>query len=301
MQIPSHRSTKCYDYYRTGSPEEAKTSTEAGFALIGGSSGPGVNQAVQWMIDRSGGGDFLVLRGTGADEYNDYVDDLGEVDSVETLIIKSEEAAEDEFVLDRVKNAEAVFFSGGDQWNYVGKWKDSSLEKLLNEKAEGVPMGGTSAGLAILGEHVFTAEKASMTSAEALSDPFHEGITLDDGFLEVDALKDTITDTHFSERERMGRLVTFMARLDKPIRGIGVDESTSFLMEPSGTGRLIGSGSAYFVKSDSEPEQCEPGQPLTFRNVTGYRLDSGGTFDLNTWTGEGGEPISVTVDEGRLS
>ena len=60
-----------YKYFRIGSSADVQTKTQAGFALMGG--GKDLDQAFKWMCERSGGGDFLVLRATGDDAYNPYI------------------------------------------------------------------------------------------------------------------------------------------------------------------------------------------------------------------------------------
>ncbi|MCA9779269.1 MAG: Type 1 glutamine amidotransferase-like domain-containing protein, partial [Candidatus Eremiobacteraeota bacterium] len=156
-----------YTYYHRGSVQDIQTPTRGGVALMGGSTD--VDEVFTWMADQGGNGDFLVLRGSGSDGYQEYIEEIADVNSVSTLVIEDAEAAHDPFVVEQVQKAEAVFFAGGDQWNYVGKWKDSPLLAELNKSlARGVPMGGTSAGLAILGEHVFTAEKNTIDSEDAL-------------------------------------------------------------------------------------------------------------------------------------
>jgi cyanophycinase len=87
---------KPYRYFRIGNPADVKTSTEAGFALIGG--GKDLDPAFQWMCRRSGGGDFLILRATGTDAYNPYVETLCHQNSVSTLVIPDKRAANDSFV-----------------------------------------------------------------------------------------------------------------------------------------------------------------------------------------------------------
>ena len=108
--------TKPYTYYLTGSAADAKASTAAGFALVGG--GKDVDAAFQWFVKKSGGGDVVVLRASGADGYNPYIKGIGQVDSIESLVVKTPEAARDPFVLDKIRKAEALFIAGGDQWNY---------------------------------------------------------------------------------------------------------------------------------------------------------------------------------------
>jgi cyanophycinase len=271
---------------------------------MGGSTD--VDTVFTWMADQGGNGDFLVLRGSGSDGYQEYIDDIAEVNSVSTIVIKDAEAARDPFVLDRVQKAEAVFFAGGDQWNYVGKWKGTPLLDELNKSlARGVPMGGTSAGLAILGQHVFTAEKSTISSEEALQDPYHSAITLESDFLKTPLLENLITDSHFSERDRMGRLVTFMARLQADrgsaqMKGVGVDEKTAVIVSPDGQGVVVGQGKAHFVKADKKPEVVQPGEPLTHGSLEVHSVSPSESFHLGEWKSQDVRPKNLKVVKGML-
>src|SRR3546814_5050418 len=68
----------------------------------------------------------------------------------------------------------------------------------------------------------------SMTSEVALHDPFDPGVTLVDDFLHLPYLEHVITDSHFARRDRLGRLVVFVARLRgegvADVAGLGIDE-----------------------------------------------------------------------------
>src|SRR5580698_3856107 len=72
-----------YKYFRAGSPTDVATTTQAGFALMGG--GTDLDEAFRWMCNRANGGDFLVLRATGDDDYNPYIHPLCKLNSVATL------------------------------------------------------------------------------------------------------------------------------------------------------------------------------------------------------------------------
>ncbi|HUM47421.1 MAG TPA: Type 1 glutamine amidotransferase-like domain-containing protein, partial [Chitinophagales bacterium] len=134
-----------------GDGADVQTVTQNGFVLMGGSTD--VDEAIQWMIDRSGGGDFVVIRATGTDAYNSYIYGLGTVNSVETIIINSVTKANKANIEKKIKNAEALFIAGGDQWDYVKFWKNTKVEDAINYlvNTKHVPVGGTSAGCAILG------------------------------------------------------------------------------------------------------------------------------------------------------
>src|ERR1700739_3363737 len=141
-----------YQYYRVGNPSDVVASTSAGAVLMGG--GTDLDAAFQWMCGRSGNGDFLVIRATGTDAYNPYIQQLcPNENSVATLIIPNRAAASDPFVISPIQNAEALWIAGGDQSNYINFWKGTPVEDWLNALiARGVPIGGTSACMNVLTE-----------------------------------------------------------------------------------------------------------------------------------------------------
>jgi len=109
--------------------------------------------AFRFLCAKGVGGDFLVLRTAGDDDYNDYIKGLCEANSVATLIIPDRAAAHDPKVADIIRHAEAVFIAGGDQSRYINWWQGTQVQEALNAHiADGKLMGGTSAGLAVLGD-----------------------------------------------------------------------------------------------------------------------------------------------------
>jgi len=292
-----------YEYFLTGSAADVRPKNAPGFVLMGG--GKDVDAAFRWLVRKAGGGDVVVLRASGADGYNQYIYRMG-VDSVESLVVKTSEAARDPFVLERIRNAEALWIAGGDQWNYVRVWGPSPMRAAMQSLIDrGVPMGGTSAGLAVLGQFVYTAEKDTVTSRQALENPYHERVTVGSDFLDIPVLRGIITDTHFVARDRLGRLLTFMARIladrrAEEVRAIAVDERTAALAEPDGRATIAGDGPVFFLRATAPPEICKPGAPLTFAGISVYRVKSGGSFDLTTWTGREGAAYQLSVEAGVI-
>ncbi len=297
--------------YLVGNAADVVRPTSGLLVLQGG--GEDVDENFARMGARGGGGDFVVLRAAGDDAYQAYIHGLCHCDSVETLIVDDRAAAFDPYVVETVRNAEALFIAGGDQANYVRFWKGTPLEDAINfVAAKPAPIAGTSAGMAILGEFSYSAmTPQSLTSATALADPYAADLTLERDFLVVPRLTGIITDQHLQERDRIGRTVALMARLlqddwTKEARAIAADRETAVHIDPvTGVAQVFATGDhptpyAYFMSASHEPERCEPGQPLTFRNVDVYRLGPGGKFDLGTWTGTGGVPYRLSAEEGRL-
>ena len=228
-----------YDHYLTGDAANVEAKTTFGLGLMGG--GTDVDALFTWMSDRAGGGDFVVIRASGADGYNQYVYDLGDFDSVETLVLPNRAASSDPDVLQIISNADALFIAGGDQSNYVDFWKGTPVENAIHELASnGVPIAGTSAGTAILSEFVYAALRLSATSADALANPFNRDITLVRDFLSLPHMDGLITDQHLIERDRLGRTLVFMARLVADgwvpqSRSIAIDRETAVLVDAVGT------------------------------------------------------------------
>ena len=300
-----------YRHYLTGNPADVIRPTSGLLVLQGG--GDDVDENYIQMGAKGGGGDFVVLRASGDDEYQAYIHGLCNCDSVETLIVDSRAAAFDPYVVETVRNAEALFIAGGDQGNYVRYWKGTPLEDAINfVAAKPAPVGGTSAGMAVMGEFVYSAmTPESLTSATALANPYAADLTLERDFLVLPRLTGIVTDQHLQERDRIGRTVVLMARLlqdgwTTEARAIAADRETAVHIDPAtGVAQVFATKDhptpyAYFMSADRLPERCKPGEPLTFSQVNVYRLGPGGRFDLAAWQGEGGLAYQLSVESGVL-
>lgn len=198
-----------YQYFRVGNPNDVTATPAGGLALMGG--GLDIDAAFAWMNGRSGGGDFLVIRASGTDAYN--------------------------------------------QWVYDNRY-----------------------------------------------------VTLARDFLALPHMAGTLTDSHFAERDRMGRFVGFLARLindgwTSSVKGIALDSQTAFLVLPDGSGTLEGppaTRAAYFFTTPGAPEVCQPKTPLTYRNLTVYKASGHAGFDLSNWNGSGGTTYTVSGEAGVL-
>lgn len=99
--------------------------------------------------------------------------------------------------MQKLEQAEAIFFAGGDQYVYLQYWRDTEVQRIVQDKVANVTIGGTSAGLAILGNWVYDAAEGSVYSDEALEDPYNKYVTLQSAFLHIPFMETIVTDTHF--------------------------------------------------------------------------------------------------------
>lgn len=303
----------CADFqsWLTGNPADAQPArTEGALLLMGG--GGDVDEAFRWFVQKAGGGDIVVLRASGADGYNDYLfTKIGGIDSVETFLCHNRNASTDDRLLTALRNAEGIWLAGGDQGRYVTYWKNTPIAAALNAHVRaGKPLGGTSAGLAVLGEFSFSAtEQGTLTSPIALADPFDRRITLERDFLHFDLLRGVITDSHFMPRARLGRSLVFLARLFDPKRdrllGLGIDEKTALAVAADGRAQVFTTapeGRAWLMLPTKAPEKPTAAQPLTFRDVRVIALGPESRFDLRTLAVEKPAAVSlVSVVDGKLS
>ena len=222
---------------------------EPGLLLMGG--GDRNFDAIRWFMRKAGNGHIVVLRASqGGEIGEEFFNEVGGIASVETFVFKDRESAYDPAVLAALKRADGIFLAGGDQSRYVRYWRGTPVAAALDAHVRaGKPLGGTSAGLAVQGEYFYGAmDGGSQTSPAALADPLGDGNTIETGFLHLDALGGVITDTHFSERGRLGRLVAFVAKgealADRPLIGLGVDEDAAVAVEGDGRARVYATAPA---------------------------------------------------------
>jgi cyanophycinase-like exopeptidase len=191
--------------------------------------------------------------------------------------------------LNKLEDASAVFFMGGNQWPYVQLLQtDTTAAGLISDGNNNgkTAVGGTSAGLAILGNYVYTAQYAqggqNLTSQDIMTNYttplFNQAgsIAIANQVLTLNALSGFITDTHLGRSDqfytvanvryynyfRLGRLLTFMGAIDDPedsgfgqsqALGIGIQENGAITVSGAGgTGKVFGED-ALFAETASTP------------------------------------------------
>lgn len=294
--------------YWTGNADDVRPRLHGPVLMLVGGGGDST-AALQEAIDRIRGChdcdakvDVVVLRASGAEGYNPYFMAMKGVDSVLSMVITDRESSSRPEVVEAVRNAEVIYFAGGDQCNYIRWIKGTPVADAVKRVyRRGGAIGGTSAGLAIQGEIVYDAcPSQSAQSTAALADPHHVDVSLSRGFFSWPEMRGVITDTHFQQRDRLGRLVTFLARSynGRPLRGLGVSEGTVVLVDRKGAAKVFGKGPAHLIRGDA-PSRVERGQPLQYSGLRVWRFESGETFHMQKWPEKTAKTIDVV--DGKLS
>jgi cyanophycinase len=294
-----------------------------GLLLMGG--GAEVDAAfTQRAYPINNGGDIVVLRVSGGSGYQNYlytelVQQLPpalratlQPNSVMTLIVDTRSKANSDYVFDAISKANLVWMAGGDQSQYISNWRGTRLAEAVNLAYQrGAVIGGTSAGMVTSGQWMYDpGPQTAVISSEAVANPYRPSVILSTDLFDLPLGRNLVPEPHFANRDRMGRLLTFMARLRQDERadrviGVGLDEQTSMFIDADGIGtfqRQASAGNAYVLREDSRRTrrvQVAPNQPLIYRDLLRSRLATAGqTFDFGRGVPGPGVPTTVISVEG---
>lgn len=169
--------------------------------------------------------------------YRAAFEDLGVLDC-QPIPVPDREAADSSTVGDLILEADGIFISGGDQRRLMNLvWETQAFKALhIAFHLRGCCIAGTSAGAAVLSRHM-------LASGEATRLPEKDSGDLDLG---LGLVSRAIIDQHFSERRRLARLLSVLARWPQ-ILGVGIDEDTALIIERDTAVEVIGSGAVTVV------------------------------------------------------
>ncbi|NKC18323.1 cyanophycinase [Pseudoalteromonas sp. S4498] len=249
------------------------------------------------------GADVVVLRTSGTDAYNDYLLGLMAADSVETLIIDSVSKANDPYVDWAIRSAEFVWFAGGDQSDYLNKWQGTSVQSAVQHVFDkGGVVGGTSAGMALLAYSIYDPDGVlGAISSEVVTDFCHETLNFSSRFVSIPMLDNVLTDTHFAERDRMGRAAVSLTRHSSDYFNIAASEATSIFINSDGEGIVDGSAEVYILKETAQTKRTALacGQAVQYQDFLRVKVLPGQSYNIYTHTHSSGE-LAVSIN-GNLS
>ena len=202
-------------------------------------------------------------------------EDLG-IERVTGLRLQSRRDVEDERTLDDLREADIVYFTGGDQARLSDVLRGTQALELMKARyREGAVIGGTSAGAAAMADVMITRGKAD------------EGLT--QGNTEVEEglafLHDVVIDTHFIQRGRFGRLLEIVAHQPQ-LLGIGISEDTAFVLREGRHLQVAGSDNLIIIDGTkikrTSTREAKEGDALSIDHAIVHALSEGDTFDVAT-------------------
>jgi len=212
-----------------------------------------------------------------------YINAFGKLKakSVEILDIRERCDANSDASVQLLEGATGIFITGGTQSRLVALIAGTlTMECIRTRNADGVVVAGTSAGASIVASHLMSGD--SHIDGGTGDAAARKGMTeLVAGF---GLLQDIIVDQHFSQRGRMGRLVSVYAA-NPGLLSIGLDEDTAVVIDREGMLEVLGSGMVTIVdgrNAISDYYERELGEVLTVVDSHLFVLGPGRRFDLDT-------------------
>ncbi|WP_316746555.1 cyanophycinase [Pedobacter gandavensis] len=199
-----------------------------------------------------------------------------DVQDVGVLDIITREQANSEENCARIRAADVIVFTGGDQLRLSSIFGGTAIHQILLDKYqdEAVVIAGTSAGAA--------ASSKNMIYQGSSKDALLKGeVKITGGLGFIDGV---IVDTHFVQRGRIGRLL-YATASSPGILGIGLGEDTGLFISNGNIMEAIGSGMVILVDgrnmTDTNLTDVEMGQPVSISNMTVHVMCDGDIYDLH--------------------
>ncbi|GAB3453139.1 cyanophycinase [Massilia terrae] len=225
--------------------ESHTTASHGHLVIIGGGEDLENDKAIlARFVELSGGANARIVVITAAsgiadEKWSDYDRVFGELGARQRvhLNVQCREDANDEQHIRAISEADGIFMTGGDQKRLLALVGGTALDAEMHTalKVRGVCIGGTSAGASAMSGHMLAHGRADRPEKGAVS--LGAGL----GFLHK-----VVIDQHFSERQRLARLLSVIAA-NPYLQGIGIDEDTALVVERGVGIEVLGEGAVTIV------------------------------------------------------
>jgi cyanophycinase len=213
------------------------------------------------------------LEDTG-DRYIEIFNKIGVADAVSLPIAERADAERAEYI-EQLDSASGIFITGGNQLRLSTILGGTQVAvKIRRLNAAGVHVAGTSAGAAIMPEHMIAGGSMGL-SARA------DGVNLAPGLGLTNAV---IIDQHFSQRDRLGRLLAAVS-YNPFLLGVGIDEDTAMFIGPDHSFEVEGSGTVTIIDPEhlsySSMDRARKNESLSLLDLKLHILSKGCRFDIH--------------------
>ncbi len=266
-------------------PATPKTPDQRGFIIpIGGAESRSIGKKPKIhkrFVALCGGKDARILVIPTASEikdvgskYMDLFEDLGAESTC--MPVEQREDCFDEEMLRVLGKATGIFLTGGNQLRLSTILGGTPVARLIRKlNAEGVHIAGTSAGAAIVSEHMIISGRSGPSPRES-------GVELAPGLGLTNRL---IVDQHFNQRQRMGRLLAALS-FNPFVCGLGLDENTAAFIGPDGFFEVVGAGTVTVVDpaelKHSSMSRVRKAEAVTLIGLKLHVLAEGARFNIET-------------------
>lgn len=208
------------------------------------------------------------------EDYRKIFKSLG-IKKITHLDVVRRQVSVDRRALKAVMDADAVFFTGGDQLRITSELGGTAIaERIAEIHKNGGLIAGTSAGASVMGETMLVA------GGSDASFRIGSGLIMAPG---LGLVKGMLIDQHFAERGRISRLIGATAHNPKFL-GIGIDENTAIVMEENKYFKVVGTGAVYVLDAHEANgcniSEAESNSALSIFNVRFHLLSTGDYFDI---------------------
>jgi len=267
---------------KTASPESGERKIGR-LLVIGGNEDKNEDSMVilPRFAEMCGGKDArIIVCGTPSQEveekestYRKLFEKIGVAEVMEPEITRRPDGDDNELI-DMVRRATGVFFTGGDQLRLTAIVAGTPFGEEVRHRIfnEGLIAGGTSAGAAAMSSTMFISGNSKGTVKRA-------DVALAPG---LGYWRDTVVDTHFAQRGRVSRMLVVFAH-NPQILGVGIDEDTAIEVQPGEKFTVIGSGAVFVfdgtVTHSNAPDAADE-DVIAMTDSTMHVLPAGYGFDL---------------------
>lgn len=250
--------------------------------IVGGGTAP--NSVAQEFVDLAGGRGkarivvFAMASASGATSGESKAQSLRALGAEARNVWIDHAQADLDSVARLLDGATGVWFGGGDQNRLLAVLRGTKTAKAIRARFDaGAVVGGTSAGAAIMSTPMITGDELGTRrdTTEAWTRVERGSVAVDSGLA---LITNAVVDQHFLRRKRHNRLLSLVLA-DTPHLGVGIDEGTALIVEPSGRWRVIGVSAALVIDARQAMRTDAKQKVLGAAGVTMHLLPAGSTFD----------------------
>jgi cyanophycinase len=261
----------------------SESQTKRQLLIIGGAEDKdGDSQILREFLRRAGGTKARIVIMTAATELprevgENYIRVFERLGAEDVRIIDTEtrDDASSSTALEAISRATGVFFTGGDQARITSILKDTEIDAAIHKRfSEGIIVAGTSAGAAVMPD-------VMIVDGDSETNPRIEIVDMGPG---LGFLPGVVIDQHFSQRGRLGRLISALAQ-QPAVLGFGIDENTAMVVTDNQI-EVIGEGSVTIVDETevihNNVDEILKDEALAICGARLHILPHGYKFDLKT-------------------